>query len=722
MFKRYGMLAGAAVLILSTGCGKKSPAVRSGANAPVVAAVLPVATHLGFATRVPRDADLFVSGYHGDEMLRDLMAGIPRASIPKLENGEEDFARGEEEIRKVMPYVGDEAFLFLGPGMGAQLQMVGETYRDLSSAWVGFALGSMLDAAAGKDSPPDFSKLADGLSDDLLEKWMDAIEKDSRLQIPSVVVGWKPGKDKQTECVEAVSKGLEDLLVSTASAAPVSFEASGVTLAGFEISGREIFGEAVAEARKKMTEQSGSEELLKQLSPERVERLLAAMENVRFTIACGVVDGRILIYFGDGKEGFRLATTPEESIAASDDLKWTHEFADKRITGVAYLSEPMVKAALPWLDSSDYWKSLARAIRPPLHEERLFREILTSLADVEHDLAKRDASAWSAVVCEDKGWRFESRGGWPDPSLDYDTPLRMTDAALAANPAIRIQWVQNRGRNDLAWKRMEHFGVLIDAVLGETMSSGNPMLAMIPEGVLPRLMTEIQGINHAYRDEFRAGIGDEVALVADFQGEIPAIPGISQETVNNGRAPRFVIARPVKDRAKLDASGKSFAQSWRSLTAWASELSGEDLPLILPQSLESDGLVTWYPPLPFIGGDFIPGVTMNDELWMLGTSKSMAGNFSKYLKTSGTSGDTGMIVEIDFAPIRVWGRDFYQLNKTEAETLGGEASEEMQRLANEENLKRLSSATDRLQGIGYRKWMAGGKPRTSLHLRLNPKP
>ncbi|MEO5917577.1 MAG: hypothetical protein ABIS50_25330 [Luteolibacter sp.] len=714
MFKRSGMLAGAAALILSAGCEKKAPVAQSGANAPVVAAVSPVATHLGFATRVPRDADLFVSGYHGDEVLRDLMAGIPRAGIPELDNGK------EEVIRKVMPYVGDEAFLFLGPGVGTQLQMVGKTYRDLSSAWIGVALGTVLDATAGKKSAPDFSKLADGLSDDLLGKWMDALEKDSHLQVPSVVVGWRPGKDKQAECVGRVSKGLEDLFASTAGAAPVSFEASGATLAGFEFSGREIFGEAIAEARKKMAEQSGSGDLLEKLSPERIERLLAAMEKVRFTIASGVVDGHVLIYFGDGKDGFRLAKTPEESIAASDDLKWTHEFADKRITGVAYLSESMVRAALPWLDSSDYWSSLARAIRPPVHEERLLREILTGLADVDRDLAKRDASAWSAVVCEDSGWRFESRGGWPDPSLDYDTPLRMTDAALAANPAIRIQWVQNRERNDLAWKRLEHFGVLIDALIGESKSSGNPMLAMIPEGVLPRLMTEIQGINQAYRDEFRAGIGDEVALVADFQGEVPAFPGISQETVKNGRVPRFVVARPVKDRAKLDASGKSFARNWRSLTAWASELSGENLPLILPQSLESDGLVTWYPPLPFIGGDFIPGVTMNDELWMLGTSKSMAGNFSKYLKTSGTSDDTGMIVEIDFAPIRAWCRDIYQRNKKEAEALGGEASEEMQRLANEENLKHLSSATDRLQGLGYRKWMAGGKPRTSVHLRLSP--
>ena len=130
--------------------------------------------------------------------------------------------------------------------------------------------------------------------------------------------------------------------------------------------------------------------------------------------------------------------------------------------------------------------------------------------------------------------------------------------------------------------------------------------------------------------------------------------------------------------------------------------------------------MTWYPPLPFIGGDFIPGVTMNDELWMLGTSKTMAANFSKYLKTPETSGETGMRVEINFAPIRVWCRELYQQNKDKAEALGEEAPEEIQRLSNKENLKHLSSAADRLQGLEYRKWMTAGKPRSSLRLKLNP--
>jgi len=716
MIKRLTILGGSAALLLLAGCGKKSADGESGEKSPAAAEVvmpLPeMASQLGIATKVPKDVDVFVSGYHADEMLMSLIAKVA-VDVPSKGK--------DEELDQVISHMGDEMFLFVGPGAGAQLQMIGTTYRDLTSAWAGFAVGTMLDSMASKDSKPDFSKLADSLSNGLVEKWLDVIEKDSRLRIPSVVMGWRPSPDKESECFQAVGEGMDRLFSNTAGATPVSFEASGVRLVGYDFPGREVFADAIAEGRGKLAEEAGSDELLKQLSPERIERLLAAMEKVRFTIATGVLEGRVVIYFGDGQDGFRLATTPAESIAAIDDLKWIAGFAGKRITNLAYLSGSVVKAALPWLDLSDYWNSVAGAIRPPLKEERLLREILTSLADTGHDLAKRDASAWSAIICEDDGWRYESQGGWPDPSLDYETPLRMTDAALAAKPAIRAQWVQNRGWNDLSWKRLEHFGVLIDSLVGEIEASGNPMIAMVPEGITTRLIKEVQDINHAYRDEFRSGIGNELALVADFEGEMPAIPGISEETVKNGKAPRFIIARPVRDRAKLDAAGKSFAASWRSLTAWASELSGSNLPLILPQSLESNGLVTWYPPMPFIGGDFVPGVTLNDEVWMLGTSRSMAGEFSKYLKTSGAGDEKGMIVEIDFAAVRNWLENLYQQNKAQAGLLADDAPEEMRQLANEENLDLMKSAADRIQGLGYRKWMVGGKPRTSLHLRFNPR-
>jgi hypothetical protein len=293
----------------------------------------------------------------------------------------------------------------------------------------------------------------------------------------------------------------------------------------------------------------------------------------------------------------------------------------------------------------------------------------------------------------------------------------MTDAAISQKPAVRIHWVQNRGRNDLSWKQVEQLGVLVESVFNEFGAADPSVMAMVPDGVFPRMMKEMRELNRAYREEFHAGIGDEVAFVMDMQGEVPPLPGVSEETVAAARMPRFIVARPVVDRTKIDASGASFAASWKGLTGWASELSGSELPLIVPQKIESNDLVTWYPPLPFIGGDFIPGVTMSDSLWMLGTSKSMASGFSKAMASPSSAGEAGMIVEIDFAPIRDWLAELYQQNGMKVEELVGDSPVPMEGLT-AENLEEAAAGFRQWQGLSYRKWLADGKPRTSLHLRI----
>ena len=340
------------------------------------------------------------------------------------------------------------------------------------------------------------------------------------------------------------------------------------------------------------------------------------------------------------------------------------------------------------------------------------------MADTSRELSRRDASAWSAVIVEDQGWRYESRGGWADPALDYVTPLRMTDAAVSRKPAVRMHWVQNRGRNEMSWQQVEQFGLLAESVLNEFQSADPSVSAMVPDGTIPRMMKEMRELNRAYREEFRAGIGDEVAFVMDCQGEVPPVPGLSEETVAKARMPRFIVARPITDRSKVEASGTSFAASWKSLTEWASEVSGSEVPLILPQKIESNDLVTWYPPLPFIGGDFIPGVTMNDSLWMLGTSKSMAEGFAKAMVTPASGSETGMIVEMDFAPIREWLGELYQRNEREVQDLVADSPVSLKEL-NTEDLEQAADGFRQWEGLSYRKWLAGGKPATSLHLRIS---
>lgn len=735
------LLAGTTTCLLLPGCDKPAGApgdkglpevpgqqaamqVSVPVAAPAAAPSVPaVAEHLGIATRVPADADIFLAGYHADEAMKEIFETLVKT--PFFFKKEDDPTRPPAEDPS--PYVGDEAFLFVSGGPAAQLQVLCETYRDISALSAGTMAGNLM-GALGKepDGSVEPSKINEQAALDMLNKWMNAVEKDSRMQVPGVVTGWKPAPDKLAICQEKLTELLAEVFKGNASAKPVSFESGGMTLSGFEVGGREVFGKAVDEMREALAKEDQGKEILEQLSPERIERLLVAVENLHLTVAAGTLDGRILVYIGNGKEGFKLAATPEQSLAATADLKWTQPYAGKKLHGVAYLSQGMTSSVLPLLDSSEYWNAIAKTVGPPIRDERLFRDLLSEIAINDKELSRRDVSAWSAISFQDAGWKLETRGGWQDPGLDYTTPLHLTAPAAAQSPAIRAHWVQNRSRKDLEWKRLEMFGLLGEAAFQEFMKS-RPQEAESAK-LVPEVLAEIRNLNRGYREEFRAGVGDELAFIADFKGEVPPLPGVSEESVRDARMPRFVIAREVKNRALIDASGRTYGQVWKNLTEMVTKNSGTEIPAILPQKLESDDLVTWYAPAPFIGGDFVPGVNVNDKLWMFGTSQSMARGMAKAMSAGAGAEERGVIVEMDFAPMWDWFGDVFKRADMNAERFVegvkggmsdiGRIPGAVESLPDGQGLTKSVEQLRKIKGLSYRHRLEDGKPRTSLHVKV----
>jgi len=245
---------------------------------------------------------------------------------------------------------------------------------------------------------------------------------------------------------------------------------------------------------------------------------------------------------------------------------------------------------------------------------------------------------------------------------------------------------------------------------------------MVPDGFSERLVTEIIALNRMYRDEFRQGIGDEVAVFGDFLGEVPAIPGIPQEVIRDQTVPRFLIARPLVDRTMVTAAGKSMEQSVRRVSAWLGESVGISVPAILPQSIESGGMVTWYPPVPFIGGDFVPGVSIDERVWMLGSSRSLARGFSKAMETAASAGETGVIFEVNLERLVAWTGE---LSRANADRIGAimegiqEDSAGVDAIIGEDG---IPEAFRRLGKFSYRGWLDGGQPRGHYRLGFLKRP
>ena len=312
------------------------------------------------------------------------------------------------------------------------------------------------------------------------------------------------------------------------------------------------------------------------------------------------------------------------------------------------LPQPLVRAALPWLRTSDYWLS-RRA--PSVHRSarsaccgrccRRWRRRAANWCG--------GCSAWSAVIVEDEGWRYESRGGWAEPALDDAAPLRMTDAAVLLKPAVRMYWSAPRAQRSVleAGRTARRTGGVGVQRIRRGGSVGDG------DGAGRRLPADDEGDARRqprYREEFNAGIGDEVAFVMDMQARCLLCRAFPKRRWR-GATPRFIVARPVVDRANIDASGASFAASWKGLTGWASELSGSELPLIVPQKIDSIDLVTLEFAAAIHRWRFHPGVTMSDSCGCRDLQVDGSG-LSKAMVAPSSAGEARMIVEIDFAPIR----------------------------------------------------------------------
>lgn len=715
------------LLVLGVSCGKKKTVHVENEEAAVIVAQMvekeQELADLGFASRVPTDSDFYFAAYYDEKELVDGLVdwGLETGLLLEDKVDGYDAEEGRQEMHDVFGgYLGSEVFVFSGPGVGDKLTMVGETYRQLSAAWSGFAIGAILDAISDEEREPDFSKLAEGFSDDFLDRWLSVIQEDSKLLIPSVVVGWDPASERRDECVKAISGFLDEVFMGEEGVEAVSFESHGAQMAGYEVEGAVVFREMIENMRKGMEQKLDDMDYGSGLSEQQLQQLLEALEGVKFTVASGVVDDRVLIYFGDGGEGFKLAETPEASLARIEGMRWHMPTGGKHLAAVGYLSEEMVGTVLPWLDHSLYWEAIGKAVRAPIVEQRMLRELLMGLGENARELAQRDISAWSAALFTGDSWTLSTRGGIVDPSIDFETPLVMREAVGGMNPAFYGHWIQKRDWNDLSWKRLEYMGFIVERLGREFGREIEPSEALFDTTeISTKLVETVHELNRTYREEFRNGIGDEVAVFGDFLGEMPPVPGISEETVQNLTVPRFVYARPVTDRAMLSKAGESSIQIWAETVEYVNGFADDMVPLIEPQMIESGGLQTWFAPLPFIGGDFVPGVSLNDSVWMMGTSRELAGGLAKGMEEKSTTGKTGVILELDFDALEVWARKVYEENKDDAEAmaqseLGAAEIEQVEKAAGG-----FMDGLQKLKRLKYRHWLENGVPQTTLDISFD---
>ena len=474
------------------------------------------------------------------------------------------------------------------------------------------------------------------LSEDLMNRMLDLVLREETLRIPTLMAGWKPEESGQQACLE-FCRG--ELFGKLPHAEPTEFEVHGGSFSGFVLKGDVVFEEVLEEF-----EEVDPDVQEIPITKEQMKRLATAMATMECTVAWGMIDGFMVLYFGNDPQSLGLVDHVEDSLAADPSLGWTRKLSDESPLMVGYVSKPVLKILRENFNYSLIWGELAKAVGDPIEDVRTIAGLLEGIGKQSRLLSDREVNPWSMALLRDRGYRLETRGGWLDPALDYDTPLRMVAAASASRPMIRYHSMRNRERVEQEWQMMELLGALTAAVADELFVafSGDES----KREMMDRVFDECREIGRMYREEFHPGIGDEIAFVMDMEGEIPPIPRISQDVIDQYKGPRFLYARPILDRQKVGAAGSSIVTQWRRLTKELSEKMEFEIPAIVPQKIESNGVATWYPPAPFIGGDFVPGVSLNDDLWMMGSSTSLTKNFVQGYSEDVVTGETGRVIQL----------------------------------------------------------------------------
>ena len=296
--------------LLLCGCGKKIPAVRPNADAPVVVkpTLLTEADRLGLAGRVPEDVEFCASSVQLKKHTEALQASRWWGQMIAFV---EDKAPAPEKTGSVTV---DEAFLAFGKDSVKSLvllRQLNDLYNE--TAYRGMMSGGVL---AGLGTSFDAKKLLEAALRDpeVLEALILLLE---RFEMPPVMIGVGSPEPEQ------VLKRISDLLHLSdwLGDAPQS---RIVTAQGEKITVNEIAMEHVLTVERRHEWLEALTQAVPGITPEtkdRIARGLEVLARKKWVLALGLGTQRAYVAGGKSKEHIRLANSVEESVLARPEMR-----------------------------------------------------------------------------------------------------------------------------------------------------------------------------------------------------------------------------------------------------------------------------------------------------------------------------------------------------------------------------------------------------------------
>ena len=612
--------------------------------------------------------------------------------------------------------LGQEFTIALGKTAGDQAANLLTGYRRMGY----FQMRMLAKAFAEAAKAGDMSSMEEALSErfgqelvkDLIADPESGVALVERLRMPPLYLAFRTTNENRAAATQQIAALIENLGQLEEGGNPVEVEKAGQKFTGQQVSGAKL-AESMEEDRDEMEQMMDS---------ATVDKLLDAVKKKNLVAVSGNLGDYVVLFIGASVDDLKLAADPGESLVASDALAFCDAYASKDLAAVIYGrkdSTDKLIAATGGL--SDMVNGLRDGLAgaEALGDTRDLEALLRLVGEREIALRKLAGNeALGVTAFFDEGFKVESFGGNDNGAVDWKAANKLAplgdseDVVMFANMSTEAAYDE---------KARAYLEALFETAYAMTMKISE---VKMEEGQMAEFKQMTQMFDTKFRKDavamwealsgdFQGSLGRERALIVDLNGSVPAIPGIPQAVVDEGKFPRISMIAPVTDRAKLAASWEKINAATTGILAKISEMNDKEIPMQKPISSEKNGYTTWFISMPFFNDDFLPSVTVGDQWFVASTSKNQAIDLVTKAGKGGAT-RTGLWFTMNFKAMQKFSRETLKVVDKNADAIFGADG------MPPEDLKMAGDfidAMDDMDKLTVHVRREGGMLRTSLHFK-----
>jgi hypothetical protein len=610
----------------------------------------------------------------------------------------------------------DEVTIALGGGSGEQLGHLLHLYRRFSYFQMRQTTKTLIAQAKNAGSEVD----ADALMADYMQLGVDVLNDPEggvdtleKIGFPSIYLASKVDSANRQKAAEEIASSLAIVGSLSDFAEPIEVEKAGAKFSGYKLKGAKLA--EVMQGERASLEES--------IDAEKLDRLFASIAKKDIVILTGTIGDYVVMFLGGSESQFELAAEPKDSLAAANSMKFADEYLSKDLMMMAYGAKDTLKNLM---DNASSLADTAKGIRDGisgdtgLGDTREIESLIQLVVEREESLRKLSRVDDSGTIAfYEDGLKIESSGGMDHGALDWKAEPKLSHLGDSPDVVLFASGTMDASYDKASTEFVEAIFETAYSITQKVaeLPGESPDLAPLKDGFKmfnENFRADALGIWGAVKGDFSEGLGRESAFVVDFKGGVPAIPGIPQAVVDQGKFPRVSVITPVVDRTKVASSWGKINQSATNILAKVNEMTGSEFPMQKPMSSDKNGMTTWFFSMPFFNDDFLPSVTVGDKWFVASTSKNHALDLAAQAEKGGAD-KKGLVIKANFVAMQTYAREMQKVLDANADAiLAGNAAQYQD---NKENITRAIDALDDFDALTVHSNRDGDVVRTSVHFK-----